>query len=266
MATRRNIPGEELLDRPLTARSVIASLLLGRHPPAAPVGLLVRWCAEFGVSATAARVALSRMVERGELAAAHGVYSLVGRIRERQSAQDFALMPALRDWDGDWALLLVGTGDEARPAADRAALRAALIRARTVPLREGVWIRPDNLPEAATTEEDRAVIGAQAVRWSGRPTAGWSVPDLVASFGVADHSRRGQVLLARLDDVNRRLPDLAVLAEGFVVGAAVVQHLRRDPLLPAELLPAAWPGDDLRRAYADYRGRFGRAITIWSAR
>ena len=32
----------------------------------------------------------------------------------------------------------------------------------------------------------------------------------------------------------------------------MVRHLLTDPVLPAELLPADWPGDQLRDAYADF--------------
>ena len=41
--------GEPLL-RPLSPRSVIASLLLGMHPPRLSSARLVQWCAVFGVS------------------------------------------------------------------------------------------------------------------------------------------------------------------------------------------------------------------------
>ena len=70
-------------------------------------------------------------------------------------------------------------------------------------------------------------------------------------------------------DLRRRLVALTVdlrpdrLAEAFTVGAAAAQFLRRDPLLPAELLPDRWPGDDLRRAYAEYRRAFGPAVADW---
>jgi phenylacetic acid degradation operon negative regulatory protein len=47
------------------------------------------------------------------------------------------------------------------------------------------------------------------------------------------------------------------------VGAAAAQYLRRDPVLPAELLPVRWPGEDLRRAYAAYRRAFGPAVADW---
>ncbi|MCT7356910.1 PaaX domain-containing protein, C- domain protein, partial [Streptomyces sp. 15-116A] len=35
--------------------------------------------------------------------------------------------------------------------------------------------------------------------------------------------------------------------------AAVVRHLLADPVLPPALLPADWPGEALRAAYADYQ-------------
>jgi phenylacetic acid degradation operon negative regulatory protein len=38
----------------------------------------------------------------------------------------------------------------------------------------------------------------------------------------------------------------------FVAAAAIVRHLLTDPMLPAELLPADWPGDRLRDAYHDF--------------
>jgi len=38
----------------------------------------------------------------------------------------------------------------------------------------------------------------------------------------------------------------------FVVAAAMVRHLLTDPMLPAELLPADWPGARLRAAYHDF--------------
>ena len=42
-------------------------------------------------------------------------------------------------------------------------------RRRLVERRDGVWARPDNLPPEATPAEARAVLAAQAERWSGPP-------------------------------------------------------------------------------------------------
>jgi phenylacetic acid degradation operon negative regulatory protein len=56
-----------------------------------PGSRLVRWCGIFGIAEGTARVALSRMVERGELVADDGVYELAGRVRGRQPAQDWTV-------------------------------------------------------------------------------------------------------------------------------------------------------------------------------
>ena len=51
----------------LSARSVIASTLLGTVPPRLPGRLLVAFAGEFGIQAGTTRTALSRMVDKGEL-------------------------------------------------------------------------------------------------------------------------------------------------------------------------------------------------------
>ena len=64
---RSNQQSDDESDRPLSARSVMASLLLGRRPARATGRDLIRWCALFGISAGTARVALHRMTAAGEL-------------------------------------------------------------------------------------------------------------------------------------------------------------------------------------------------------
>jgi phenylacetic acid degradation operon negative regulatory protein len=56
-------------------------------------------------------------------------------------------------------------------------------------------------------------------------------------------------------DGDRLLADMADagdVPERFVLAAAIVRHLLTDPVLPAELLPARWPGERLRLAYRDF--------------
>lgn len=249
-----------LLERPLAARSLVLSLLLGRHPGSAPVALLVRWCGLFGVSATSARVALSRMVERGELTAGDGVYALAGRLVERQADQDQALAPALGPWDGRWLLAIVDDGR--REAGERVALREALRRSRLVPWRESVWVRPDNLGGlAAATATDREVIEHQCTWWTAVPE---QAIDVTAAFDLAGLAERGRRLGDLLATVTAALPDPDALAPAFVVGAATAQHLRRDPLLPDAFLPARWPAPALRRAYGAYTTAMDHAIAAWA--
>ena len=231
--------------RPLTARSVLASTLLGLDPPVLPVRRLVATAGLFGISEGSARTALSRMASAGEVVADDGRYRLAGRLLDRQRRQESGRRPSPSGrWRGQWLLALVVA--ERRSAADRADLRQALAGARLAEWREGVWTRPDNLGRP----ELPAAVAAH-VEWA------TAVPDAPPALwdldGWADRARR---LLARLDATP--LDDPSALAPGFVLSAAVVRHLAADPLLPAELLPPGWPGDELRRTYdawdRDWRG------------
>ena len=64
----------------MTARSVLASALLGEDPPELPVAHLVHLAGLFGINPNRARVALSRMVASGEATTdGAGRYRLAGR-------------------------------------------------------------------------------------------------------------------------------------------------------------------------------------------
>lgn len=231
--------------RPLTARSVVLSTLLGSHPPELPARYLVRVGELFGVAEGTIRVALSRMVNAGDLVQVNGAYALTERLLERQARQDESRSPRTRPWDGDWEMAVITA--ESRPAADRAALRQAMGALRLAELREGTWLRPANLlydrPPAVT---------AQCTFLIGRPEG--DPARLAASlWDLEGWSRRSRELLDALD------PGLPP-AEQFVVAAAVLRHLLADPLLPDALLPAGWPGTDLRRRYEEFQRDFDRLL------
>ncbi len=224
--------------RPLSARSVVLSLLLGTHPPELPAKDLVRGVEPFGVGGSTVRAALSRMVAAGDLRRADGVYRLSDRLLERQRRQDDAVSPDTRAWDGDWEMAVItATG---RGPAERADLRARLTALRLAELREGVWLRPANLgrPWPAGLDEVLRHFTAQP---AGPPVA--LAADLWPLDAWADTAR---ALLAHAE--RARHP-----ADRFTAVAAVVRHLLADPVLPAALLPADWPGPSLRAAYEEYR-------------
>jgi phenylacetic acid degradation operon negative regulatory protein len=249
-----------LLERPLNARSVIGSLLLGVHPPRLPGARIVEWCTRFEIAEGTARVALSRMVDRGELESGNGVYELAGRVRELQPAQDWSLEPELGPWRGEWRLGIV-TGT-ARAAHERSALRQAMRRLRHAELREGVWTRPDNLPAAAAPAESSTIVDAQCTWWKGAPDG--DARELASAlFAPAVWATRARALQARLGAATDALDSGHddALASGFVVGAAALQQARRDPLLPIELLPAGWPGDDLRASYRRFQKSFAKSLS-----
>ncbi|MER6155386.1 PaaX family transcriptional regulator C-terminal domain-containing protein [Streptomyces sp. NPDC001868] len=245
-----NVSGRpaELELRPLSARSVVLSLLLGMRPPELPVKDLVRHVEVFGVAGSTLRAALSRMVSAGDLRRADAVYRLSDRLLERRRRQDEAVHPETRPWDGDWEMAVV-TATGRRPA-ERADLRTRLTALRLAELREGVWLRPANLHrtrppglDAAvqhfTCRPDQPTDGPT----SGGPTAG----ELAARLWPLDAwAATSEALLAHIE--RTREP-----ADRFTALAAAVRHLLADPVLPPELLPDRWPGPELRAAYTTYR-------------
>lgn len=262
------VAGEAGQERPVTARSVIASVLLPLRRPELPGQALVRCGELFGIAEGTSRVALSRMVAAGELEVAGGVYRLAGPLLRRQARQQQGRLPRLREWDGRWVQAVVVA--ERRPAAERAALRTALRRMRLGELREGVWMRPDNLVDGPHAELDGATarhcLWLSAEARPGGAAAGraddvlvrllWDLPRWAAG---ADGVTR------RLGEIRPRLEagDVGALAAGFRVAAAAVRHLTNDPLLPGQLLPAGWPADRLRADYDRFETVYRQVLRRW---
>ena len=246
---------------PLTARSVLASVLLGTDPPWLPTPLLVRTAALFGIEEGTVRTALSRMVSAGEAIGEDGGYRLVGRLVARQRRQEASRGAATRPWDGNWELASVD-GDARRSAADRSALREALTARRLVELREGLWGRPDNL-DPQRSAEAAEVVDRWCLTWRGaRPT---TPPQVEALWDLVGWEAEAEALRARMATLLAPLRDGDVehLAEGFVVSAAVLRLLQADPLLPIELLSQRWPGDALRADYDLYDAAYRLTLRRW---
>ncbi len=224
--------------RPLSARSVVLSLLLGVHPPELAAKDLVRAVEPFGVGGSTLRAALSRMTAAGDLRRTDGGYRLSDRLLERQRRQDDAVHPHTRAWGGDWQMVVItATG---RGPAERADLRSRLAALRLAELREGVWLRPDNLLRPLPGDLDQV-----AQHYAARPDR--PARELAASLWPLDSwSGTARALLAHVARADRP-------ADRLTAFAAVVRHLLADPVLPPELLPADWPGADLRAAYAGYQ-------------
>jgi phenylacetic acid degradation operon negative regulatory protein len=238
--------------RPLTARSVIASTLLGLPQPRLPAAALVASGEKFGVAPGTTRVALSRMVDTGELTAvSDGVYELAGPLLARHARQVQGRHPRTRAWKGDWRVGVVVGG--ARSAADRAALRRGMASQRFAELREGVWIRPDNVE----VDLDPACV------WFVGPSD--EHLDVDALFGLDEWAATARLLLDALDDTigSLRDHDADALGETFIIAAATTRHLTVDPLLPPALLPPDWPGGKLRNAYDEYQDHFSATWRHW---
>lgn len=244
----------------MTARSVLLSVLLGTDPPRLPVQLLVRTTELFGIAEGTTRTALSRMATAGEVLADDGYYAIAAhRLLARQARQVASRAARTRPWRGGrWRQAVVVAGGR-RAAADRAALRSSLTEARLAEWREGVWLRPDNV------EVDPKALDAPELRWAttvpdGDPGALAAELWDLAGWAAAAESlrRRMDALVGRLEDGDRD-----ALAPGFVLSADVLRHFQADPLLPAELLPAGWPGGALRDRYDRYDRAYRAVLRDW---
>ncbi|HEX6515793.1 MAG TPA: PaaX family transcriptional regulator C-terminal domain-containing protein [Nocardioidaceae bacterium] len=215
----------------------------------APVAALVRMLAPLDITPAAVRTAVSRMVRQGwlepvNLAGGRG-YALTERARQRlDDAASRIYRTREAAWDGTWDMLVL------EPVPNRAArerVRAGLGFLGYAPLSESTWISPYASPEAMQ------VLGAEharAARFQARdddPAAraarAWDLGTLGAAY-AAWH--RDAVKL--VTDPASVLGDVPAGEEeqAFAVRSLLVHEWRkflfRDPGLPAELLPADWPG------------------------
>lgn len=224
--------------KPISTRSALLTLMLGAEVTTLTARELVAAASLVGFAEPTVRVALSRMTAAGDVVRdEHGGYALSPRLQQRQRRQEEAVHPRRRAWRGSWEMVVVTAGG--RPAAERAELRATLLGLRLAEVREGVWTRPANLhlgwPDVvdaaadrfvSTPVQDPAVLAARL--WD---LAGWAdlARDLLEATDTDDPAQR------------------------FTACAASGRHLLADPVLPEALLPADWPGEDLRQAHLRYR-------------
>ncbi|MBU2697483.1 PaaX family transcriptional regulator C-terminal domain-containing protein [Pimelobacter sp. 30-1] len=224
--------------KPVSTRSALLTLLLGAEVPRLSTRELVAAASVVGFAEPTVRVALSRMSAAGDLVRDDdGGYRLSERLVVRQRRQEQAAHPSLRPWDGAWELVAVTTAG--RTASERADLRTTLAELRLAELREGLWTRPANLDLA----------------W---PDAVEEVCDRFTGAPVTDPA----ALAARLWDLDawartaRALLDATATDDPvlrFTACATSGRHLLTDPVLPADLLPADWPGDALRASHVAYK-------------
>jgi phenylacetic acid degradation operon negative regulatory protein len=229
------------------ARSALFDLY-GDHLPSrgasAPVAALVRMLAPLGITAPAVRTAVSRMARQGWLAPVRlpggAGYELTPRAVRRL---DEAAMRVYRhgrpDWDGRWHVVVA---ERVRDRPRRERLRAALAYLGYAPIDETTWISPRPSVELeALLEAERVRAERFAASYDGDPRGlaarAWDLD------GLAHAYQRWMAAAAELvAPVGPGTPDEVVFAARSMLVHEWRKFLFRDPALPAELLPARWPG------------------------
>ena len=250
--------------RPLTARGVIASTLIGTNPPLLSARRLVRVGELFGINAGTIRVALSRMVVAGEVEKRERGYELVGHLLTRRDAQSEGRATPVGRWNRSWEMVAV-TGTAGSSSA-RSNLRSSLTRFRLGELREGLWVRPANLdPDRNPTL--RSHLTPMTTSFSGHPD---DDPRALAArlWDLDEWSRDARELIASIEALTQTLGSVAgddphLLGPGFVESAAVLRLFSADPLLPGELEPTCWPAAALRSVYDDFDVAYRGLLLRW---
>jgi len=253
-------------------RSLILDLLSASDPSPLPTAGALRAGRLFGLKENTVRVALARLVAGGYLDArgegSERRYTLSSRSRVLNRHILAAQSLRSRPWKGEWISIISWAPGKGRAHRDR--FRDALRVLKLANLRPGEWVRPENL-ELSLEEVLREFGFKEEVLWM---------------RGALHHGREDAALAARLFDVPRlaraidracldlessldRLEGLGeerALAETFAVGGKAIKVMFEDPLLPRQLLPREWRGDDLRKLFEKYdrigRARWSRALGI----
>jgi phenylacetic acid degradation operon negative regulatory protein len=223
----------------------------------APVAALVRLVAPLRISAPAVRTAISRMARQGWLAPvqlpAGAGYRLtpraVGRLRE---AGDRIYRQDAPPWDGQWHVVVV---ERVADRAGRERLRSALGYLGYACLDGSTWISPRRsveLDALLAAERIRAECFHASYDGDARSLAAraWDIDDL--GSGYQHWLERARELVG---STTHDRPD----EEVFAIRSELVHEWRKflfvDPGLPAELLPARWPGKDAARLFRAEAGR-----------
>lgn len=243
---------QQLDVRPMSARSLVLTTMLGTHPPRLPPQAFMAVGELFEVPEGTIRTALSRMAADGEVVVLDGRYQMSDTFSARQAALDSGRRARHEPWDGSWWAAVVLS--ERRPLADRRAFRTDMNRALMGELRPDVWVRPANI--ALPIDDVNVFVSrGQLDREGGRQLAR-SLWDLEASEAslrrLIDHATAAGELLAAGGP--------HALSQSFIVSVAVARALAAEPQLPNELVGEDWPADELRRQYDELERLHGSVL------
>ena len=216
------------------------------------IGSLARLMAEFGISESAVRQAISRMSRqgwmRGRKVGNRSYYAMTERGLERvESVSPRIYSPPQAEWDGHWRMVAYVIPESLRDARDR--FRKDLTVVGFAPRGPSLWLSPRDVLDAARESAashdvleytDFFIAQSRGPR-SDRDVIAtcWDTARIAAAYRefIAEYEPRWTRQHAHtLDD-----------AQAFVEREWLVHDYRKfiyvDPGLPLALLPADWPAN-----------------------
>ena len=227
-------------------------------PSAAVVALL----AEFGVSDSASRAALSRLTRNGLLVTSRNGRRTYVHLSDRAAnvlddgaRRIFSFGASPTPWDGMWSLVAFSIPEEHRSARDE--LRKALRWLGFAPLYDGLWVSPrDHADEVIERLAGLGITTATAFRATalplpfrdpaaGDPVAGAAdIPARAWDLSGLQERYEEFTTFARMLRDQTEAGQISV-ADALVARTRVMDEWRAfpalDPDLPDELLPPTWP-------------------------
>jgi phenylacetic acid degradation operon negative regulatory protein len=226
-------------------------------PSAAIVALL----AEFGISDSAARAALSRLTRNGLLVTSRNgrrtfvrLSSHAADVLDDGARRIFSFGASAAPWDGMWSLVAFSIPEHNRAARDE--LRKALRWLGFAPLYDGLWVAPrDHAAEVMASLRELGIATATAFRATTVPGAG--AGEIPARAWDLDQLRgRYEEFIAFAGLLRDRTAAGEITPMDALVARTRVMNSWRafpamDPDLPDELLPPAWPRAAARELFID---------------
>jgi phenylacetic acid degradation operon negative regulatory protein len=210
----------------------------------APVSALIRMLEPVGIAEPAVRTAISRMAAQGWLEPtrvddAPGYRASARAIERLSEAATRIYRRGPEPWDGRWRLVFL---EAPRHRGERDRLRRELTYLGYAEHAPGVWLCPFERPEVdeVVTRAGGSARHAVAVQLDPDPVAAWDLSGLASAYAawpeLADRLVRSPAEVDGADD------DEAAFAARFRLVHEWRKFLFDDPGLPAQLLPADWPG------------------------
>jgi phenylacetic acid degradation operon negative regulatory protein len=246
----------------LRAKSLVMTLFgdsIAPHGGTVWLGSLIELLAPFGMNDRLVRTSVFRLTEEGwlesERSGRRSTYSITAEaLKQFGKAYRRVYAPLEPVWDGYWTLLFAPTSDVA--PSKRTLFRKALLWEGFGMLASGVYACP--VVEDGVVPEVLRRFGLQdqlfVVKARDLPdTGGRSLRAAVADAWPLQEVKDGyERFIARFAPLAQALAVNGITPEqAFVIRTLLIHEFRRvqlhDPKLPAELLPADWPG---RQAYA----------------